>query len=111
MRKYTKKEEEWESENKREIKGFPRMTSGEVLGPQLCSRPRKSPNQTVAGSQVSGDVCIWGCYLQEDTRMYKLYERFYLEENCIARHFTELLCSLGKQSTLDTKQMKSEGSH
>lgn len=84
MRKYTKKEEEWESGNKRKVKGIPRMTSGEVLGPQLCSRPRKSPNQTIAESQGSGDVCIWGWYLQENTRMYRLSDRLYLVENCIA---------------------------
>lgn len=35
-----KKEEEWESGNRREVKGIPRTTAGEVLGAQLCSRLR-----------------------------------------------------------------------
>lgn len=36
------------------------MTAREVLGPQLCSRLRKLPNQTGAGSPSSEGTHMWG---------------------------------------------------
>lgn len=62
-----------------------------MLGAQLCSRLRELPNQTGTGSRGSEGISMW-VLLPENTVMYKLSNRFDLEENCIEKHFTELLC-------------------